>query len=288
MMRFDDGPGKRDKASFANATTRTAGILALWTGIFYVCGFIFARVSFPSDTIAMGISGLVCSLAAFGALCLLVDTDLKKNRAAALLALCLAADIGINRLVPGIQAAGEGSLIHAHAGINIALMGIAICGGILLSGIIRKPSYIIPLAIAAGLADVWSVSVGVSSEIAQSRTAMNFLLFTFPVAGRGVLPIIGVTDFMFAAMFLSLSWRFGFPIRRTQVLVAASIVVSIGIAVFAGIGVPVLPVMGLFFITGQYRYVRTVDPGERREALLGILIIAAALGVLTLIKLAIN
>ena len=153
-----------------------------------------------------------------------------------------------------------------------------------LSGIIKKPSYLIPLVAAAGLADIWSVSFGATNKIIQSRTAMNFLLFSFPVAGKGILPVIGVTDLIFAAMFLSLSSRFNIPVIRTQVLVAASFIISITVAVFGGFGVPVLPVMGMFFIIGQYKYIKIVDPKEKREAIHGILIIAAALAVITFMK----
>ena len=55
-------------------------------------------------------------------------------------------------------------------------------------------------------------------------------------------------------------------------------------AVFGGFGVPVLPVMGLFFIIGQYKYIKIVDPKEKREAVHGILIIAVAFTVVTFIK----
>ncbi len=100
----------------------------------------------------------------------------------------------------------------------------------------------------------------------------------------GILPIIGVTDFIFAAMFLSLSFRFNMPVIRTQILLAASLIISIAVAVFGGFGVPVLPVMGGLFIIGQYKYVKIVDPKEKKEAACGILIIVTALVVVTLIK----
>ena len=196
----------------------------------------------------------------------------------------LGTNIGINIMLRGLQTASSNLLLHYNAGINLTLLGIALCGGILLSGTIKKPSYLIPLAAAAGLADMWSVSFGVTNKIIQSRTAMNFLLFSFPVSGKGILPVIGVTDFIFAAMFLSLSSRFDMPVIRTQALVAASIFVSITVAVFGGFGVPVLPVMGLFFVIGQYSYVKIVDPKEKRDAVCGILIIAAALAAITFIK----
>jgi hypothetical protein len=168
-------------------------------------------------------SGLICSLSAFGVLSFLVAKKLERQKAVIILILCLGTDIGINKLLQGFQTANS-SMLHYYAWINVTLLGIALCAGILLSSIIKKPSYLIPLAVVAGLADIWSVSFGVTNKIIQSRTAMNFLLFSFPVAGKGILPVIGVTDFIFATMFLSLSSRFDMPVIRTQVLVAASFI----------------------------------------------------------------
>ncbi len=283
-MSSDSRLDKIDGVSITGRTTMPAVILAVWIGIFYVCYYIFAKVSFSSGALDFVISGLICSLSAFGVLSFLVEKKLQRQKAVVILILCLGADIGINKVLQGFQTANSNSLLHYYAGINLTLMGIALAGGILLGSIIKKPSYLIPLAAAAGLADIWSVGFGVTKKIVQSRTAMNFLLFSFPVAGKGILPVIGVTDFIFAAMFLSLSFRFDMPVIRTQILVAASFIISITVAVFGGFGVPVLPVMGVLFIIGQYKYVKIVDPKEKREAVCGILIIATALAVVTFIK----
>ena len=283
-MSPDSRSDKIDGASNAVRTTMPAVIIVVWIGIFYSCYYIFSKTSFSVSALNYAMSGLICSLSAFGVLSFLVAKKLERLKAVIILILCLGTDIGINKVLPGIQTANSNILLHYYAGINLTLLGVALCGGILLSSIIKKPSYLIPLVAAAGLADIWSVSFGVTNKIIQSRTAMNFLLFSFPVAGKGILPVIGVTDLIFAAIFLSLSSRFDIPVIRTQVLVAASFIISITVAVFGGFGVPVLPVMGLVFIIGQYKYIKIVDPKEKRDAVYGILIIAAALAVVTFTK----
>ena len=280
-MSSDSRSEKTDGTSIISKTTMPAVIIAVWIGIFYVCYYIFVKTSFSGGTL---ISGLICSLSAFGVISFLVGKKLQRQKAAIILILCLGANIGLNKMLQGFQTVNSNNELHCYAGINITLMGIALCGGILLGSIIKKPSYLIPLAAAAGLADIWSVTFGVTNEIIQSRTAMNFLLFSFPVAGKGILPVIGVADFIFATMFLSLSFRFDMPVIRTQIFVAASFIISISIAVLGGFGVPVLPVMGVLFIIGQYKYVKIVDPKEKREVVRGILIIATALAVVTFIK----
>ena len=261
-MISDSGSEKIDGTPITSKTTMPAVVIAVWTGIFYVCYYIFIKTSFSGGTL---ISGLICSLSAFGVISSLVGKKLQRQKTAIILILCLGANIGLNKMLQGFQTVNGNSLLHYYAGINLALMGIALCGGILLGSIVKKPSYLIPLTAAAGLADVWSVAFGVTNNIVQSRTAMNFLLFSFPIAGKGVLPVIGVTDFIFAAMFLSLSFRFDMPVIRTQILLAASFILSITVAFVGGFGVPVLPVMGGLFIIGQYKYVKIVDPKEKKR-----------------------
>lgn len=255
----------------------TAMIIAGWICAFYISYFLFTRISFSKPILALAISGFICSLSVFMVLIFLVKKHIETHQSImiSILILSLCADVGINMMIQGFQI--EGTLLHFYAAINITLMGIAISGGILVSSMIKKPSYLIPLTAAAGLADIWSVVFGVTNKIVQSKTAMNYLLFTFPIPGKGINPIIGVTDFVFAAMFLSLTYRFNMPVIRTRIILAASFIISISIAVFGGFGVPVLPVMGMLFIIGQYKHIKIVDPKEKRDAWLGILIITAAL-----------
>ncbi len=282
-MNSSQGMKRKGGAMSSGRTTITTTIIVLWVGIFYAYYFLFAGTDSSCGISALLVSGLICSLSALVVLFYLVEKKPEYRKAIALLVLCVGADVGINKIIQVVLAVSDSRLLHCHVGLNLTLMGIALCGGTLLGSIVRKPSYLIPLAAAAGLSDIWSVAFGVSNTIAQSRTAMNFLLFSFPVAGKGILPIIGVTDFVFAAMFLTLSDKFNMPIVRTRVLIAASFIISITIAVIGGVCVPVLPVMGILFIIGQYKYVKIVDPKEKRDAVFGILIIAAALAVLTLI-----
>ncbi len=258
-------------------------VMIVWVGVFYFCLFLFSRVSFPGDVMAMGAAGLACSLSAFGALALISGKNVTRSRLVVMLMACACADIGVNLAALHLPLPA-GVAPHVHAGVNLTLMGVAFCGGRLMSDMIKKPSYIIPLAAAAGLADIWSVTLGVTNEIIQSRTAMNFLLLYFPVAGKGVLPIIGVTDFVFAVMFLSLSRKFHIPMARTRLLLAASFVLSVGVAAIGGFGVPVLPVMGVLFIVGNHAHIRITDPREKRDAALGLLIIMVALAAVTLTR----
>ncbi len=264
---------------------QTVLLIALLPGILYLCDFVFAKTPDFDEALALAISGLICALSVFGVLALLIQRNISKLKAALILVLSLTADIGLNIIIRKVEAAHyDSTWLHYYALINLALLGIAWSGGVLLSGIIKKASYLIPLVVAAGIADIWSVGWGVTSEIVQSKTAMNYLLFSFPVAGKEILPLIGVTDFVFATLFLSLARRFDMPLITTQILLAAAFILSIIVAVSCGIGIPVLPVMGILFIIGNYKHVKITDPKERKDAVLGIIIIVTMLAVVTLIK----
>ena len=264
---------------------QTVLLIALLPGVFYLCNFVFDKAPEFNEAQALAISGLICALAVFGVLSLLIQRNISKSTAALILVLSLAADIGLNINIREIEAVHYSSTwLHYYALINLALLGIAWSAGVLLSGVIKKASYLIPLVVAAGIADIWSVGWGVTSEIVQSKTAMNYLLFSFPVAGKEILPLIGVTDFVFATLFLMLAHQFDMPIITTRILLAAAFILSITVAVWCGLGVPVLPIMGVLFIIGNYKHVKITDPKERKDAVLGIIIIVTALAVATLVK----
>jgi len=284
-MTIESEIKKSGGESFSVEFIPTVLIIALLPGIFYLCNFVFAKAPDFNEAEALAISGLICVLAIFGVLSLLIQKNISKLKAVLILFIGLAADIGLNIIIREVETTHCSlTWIHFYAMINLALLGIAWSGGVLLSSVIKKASYLIPLVVAAGIADIWSVGWGVTSEIIQNKTAMNYLLFSFPVAGKEILPLIGVTDFVFATLFLTLAHRFNMPIMTTRILLASAFILSITVAVWCGIGVPVLPVMGVFFIIGNYKHIKITDPQEMRDAVLGIIIIVTALAVVTLIK----
>lgn len=262
---------------------KTVAMIALCPSAYYVCHFIFANMPNFQPRLALLIAGSACALAVFVSLAYCIHQSTRRLNAVVYLCLGLAVNIGLNR---SLSQPGDPLLapLHFYALVNLALLGIAYGGGVLLSQAIGKASYLIPLALAAAMADIWSVGWGATRRIVESQTAMNYLLFSFPVAGRGVLPLIGVTDFIFAALFLAFAHRFDLPLAKTRLLLIFAFFASITIAVGCGIGVPVLPIMGVCFIIGHYQHLKMTDPREKKEALAGLLIIAATLALLTWLK----
>jgi len=270
-----------------------------WLGLYYGFFYIGRQVSFANyfrgPSMALVLSAVVCSLATIGVLSLLVQRKFTGLTLPCLLIICIAADVALNHSIIFYQAkkpdvesistpekekrdySGNDALLHHLAAINLSLLGIALCGGLLVSGSIKKTSYLIPLSVIAGIADCWSVFAGVTKQIAASRVATNYVLVNFPVSGQGIQPLIGAVDFLFSAMYLDLSRRFNLSMKRTILVLITSFLASIILATFIGTGLPVLPVMAVLFITAHYDRIRIVDPREKREAVIGATIVVGIL-----------
>ncbi len=120
---------------------------------------------------------------------------------------------------------------------------------------IDQVSHLIPIVIVAGLADIWSVSAGATAVIIKSSTIHYFLL-RFPLLSGGsgeIPPLIGLTDFLFFGIFFQAAVRFGLGTVKNLLLLGSSFLMTVLIAVLAGVGLPVLPFMGAFFVAGNFR-----------------------------------
>lgn len=284
-------------------TVRTLAVVGVWAGAFYGIFFI-SRLGFVPNvlknySIALLISAIVCSLLTVGVLAILTQRQISRPILFGVMFFCILTDVALNQsmisgrnetqAIENINALEKENgidsknhlLIHRFAAINLSLLGIALCGGILVSGIIEKPSYLIPISIIAGIADTWSVIAGVTKEIAASKIATGYFLLHFPVFDRGIEPLIGVTDFLFAAMYFDLSRRFHFPVKKTLFILAASFFSAIAIVPIVGPGIPVLPVMATIFIVAYFEDVKITDTQEKRDAVLGALIVTISLAAAT-------
>jgi len=119
---------------------------------------------------------------------------------------------------------------------------------------IDEPAHLIPIALVATLADIWSVSAGATAVIIRSEQIHYFLL-RFPLLGgpEPAVPfLIGLTDFLFFGIFYQAALRFDLGGRRNLALLGASFVIAVSSALLAGVGLPVLPFMGLLFVAGNW------------------------------------
>jgi len=137
----------------------------------------------------------------------------------------------------------------------LCLMQLTLASGIGLwiGNGIDAVSHLIPVAVVATLADIWSVSAGATSMIIVS-SAINYFLLRFPVPGTTEIQyLIGLTDFLFFAIFFQAARRFNLGTAKNAVLLLSSFLVAVAAAIFFGMGLPVLPFMALIFVAGNFR-----------------------------------
>ncbi|PKL48408.1 MAG: hypothetical protein CVV42_09805 [Candidatus Riflebacteria bacterium HGW-Riflebacteria-2] len=140
---------------------------------------------------------------------------------------------------------------------------------------IDEIAHLLPVAIVATVADIWSVSAGATAKIVVS-SAINYFLLRFPMPGYGTIPyLIGLTDFLFFAIFFQAAVRFNLGIRKNVLLLLTSFFIAVAAAIFFGHGLPVLPFMALLFVVGNFRHL-SLKKEEFRQILLFVVFIIIA------------
>jgi hypothetical protein len=138
--------------------------------------------------------------------------------------------------------------------------------------------HLLPIALVAGLADIWSVSAGATSLIIQSPTIHYFLL-RFPLIGgtEFYYPLlIGLTDFLFFGIFFQAARRFNLGLQRNVLLLGLSFFLAVAAALFLAVGLPVLPFMAVCFLAGNFR--RLTMTKEEWKQVIGFLVGVAVIG----------
>lgn len=168
--------------------------------------------------------------------------------------------------------------------LALAQLGLA-CGiGLWIGKGIDEVSHLIPVAIVATIADIWSVSAGATAQIVVS-SAINYFLLRFPVPGSGSIPyLIGLTDFLFFAIFYQAAIKFELGARKNAIILGCSFMPAIGGALFFQTGLPVLPFMAVFFVAGNFSKLKL----NKEDIKLIAAFILVILTIFTLITVALN
>jgi hypothetical protein len=153
----------------------------------------------------------------------------------------------------------------------------------------------LPVCLVAALADVFTVFWGPTHQaLEKAPKLVTKLSLAIPQAGSAAGPVgakgiayvatIGLGDFIFLALFMSLAVRFGFRLVATfwAMLVMALVGIVLALANPFGLrGMPLLPYMSVGFIAvnwGEFRLTRQ----ERRDLAIALVIVAAMFGIVTL------
>ena len=143
-------------------------------------------------------------------------------------------------------------------------------------------SHLIPIAIVATLADIWSVSAGATSLIIVS-SHIHYFLLRFPIIGIGKIAfLIGLTDFLFFAIFFQASVRYNLGIIKNTALLCLSFLIAVASALWAEKGLPVLPFMAILFVAGNYKNLK-LKKEEIKQIILFLLAIGIVFSIFTFV-----
>ncbi len=175
---------------------------------------------------------------------------------------------------------------------NVCFLLACLFVGKLLSRIVRERALALPVAIVAGLADIFTVFWGPTGEALQHAPQLvQRLSLAIPEAGSAAgeqgaqglayVAAIGLGDFIFLALFMALAVRFGFNASRTFWAMLAGAVIGILLALNESLGLPgmpLLPYMGAGFIIANAREFR-LSRTELRDLCIALGVLVALLAV---------
>lgn len=141
--------------------------------------------------------------------------------------------------------------------------------GRLVAHRVAQASYLVPVAVVASIADVWSIVAGPSRALLESRIAAQFTVGAPAIAAGGgagaAFGSIGVSDLVFLAFFLAVGRRFSLPQGRTVMALAVALAVCAAVVNLVDLpGIPALPFLCAAFIAAHWTRTR---PGRREVKL---------------------
>lgn len=280
-----------------NMATFMAAMVLTLLSAFVVYGFSCLRLH---RTVYL-LTGVIAAAATFHAAAPLVQRSDSINLSGEIpgeVLFLTAASAGINTIAEKLLIEPRNSLFTAVSRETADAMPepaaiillLALCQLTLASGIglwigegIDEVSHLIPVAIVATVADIWSVSAGATAMIVVS-SVINYFLLRFPLPGSNAVPyLIGLTDFLFFAIFFQAARRFSLGTGKNVVLLLSAFIVTVAAAIFFQAGLPVLPFMAVFFVAGNFGRLK-LKREEIKQIMIFLLLIVTIFVVITLMK----
>lgn len=179
------------------------------------------------------------------------------------------------------------SLRKALPGLGeLAMVALAVCGGVLVSRLFREMKMLLPAAVMLALVDLYVVFGGglvaqaTSGRSQAARDAMKALTVNLPTpqAREGASPIqlaVGFADYLFIAVFFACFHRFGIPARKTFCVLTGLLVLYMFAVALTEAALPALVPMAVVVIAMNWRHFRY--DAEEKKALLAAGAIVAVL-----------
>ena len=164
---------------------------------------------------------------------------------------------------------------------NLALIFWAVLIGRLVSRVIREGKLLLPVAVAASVADIITVFWGFvghaaekAPEVVQALSAQAPAVEVAKQAGAPVLTYIGIGDFLFLAIFLSVALRYA--MNATGAVWAAfgsMLVAAVVMGIWQPPGIPGLPFISAGVLLVNRRFLRFTAEEKRSLLVAGALLV---------------
>jgi hypothetical protein len=151
-------------------------------------------------------------------------------------------------------ASQQGAGLVAAAAVTAALLIAGVLVGGVVGGLIEHPGQLLFVAIVAGAADVASVvhPSGPSAALANTPAALALFMLPWPMLGtRDLVPLLGVGDIVFAALYVASSRHHGLSVRRTAIAELAAFVATMLLVLVLERAIPALPLLGCAVVLAQ-------------------------------------
>jgi hypothetical protein len=152
------------------------------------------------------------------------------------------------------------------------LVGLLILGtglGAAIGRRIQDPAHLLFVAVVSAVADTLSVTQpgGISKAIAEQPAALALLALPWPLLGTPEIPpFLGVSDVVFASLYIHASRVHGLSVQRTGLALAAAFAATAALVVLTQHTIPVLPLLGLSVLFAQPRARAASSADLRRGA----------------------
>lgn len=203
----------------------TAQILAFVIAVFATGALLFGFPSLVSDTVTPWLLGFGATAAVLGGL-------------AAIFAR------------PDVLAEGWAVIpLLALFVSNILRISAAAALGISLARHVTSPAIALLIAAMATASDLFSVFAGPTKAMVEKNApALDFLLVIFPTFGQALGFALGISDFIFLALFITMSLLLNFRHIPTTLAVCAGTLLAMTTSLLLERPLPALPFISLAFV----------------------------------------
>ncbi len=167
---------------------------------------------------------------------------------------------------------------------NIALILWAVLIGRLVSRIIREGKLLLPVAVVASLVDIFTVFWGFVGKVVDKAPAVGAAFSAQAPAAElarqvnaPILAYIGMGDFLFIAMFLSVALRHAMPAGRAMWAAFVSMLAAaVVLVLWNPAGIPGLPFISIAVLLVTRRYFVFSREEKRSLVVAGVVVAVAA------------